>query len=255
MKKSFVFKTVVTALVLATLSACQQQDPECFLNNPEITVDGSQVRQGEVTIEVFAGENFQITTPVFDGASYSWTGPNNFQSNVSNPIISDVSSATEGVYKLTRQIGICKSETEFTVNLDLVEIPCTLVNNRLTYANPLFTSGNYVYIDTSVNSTFGTYEIAAFSSSGVGTLEFFFRGTDVPEEGIYDIEQNCSNPDNTNSICIRLFRFGYYYSARGGQAFVSKLDNGKLVISFCDVNFGTVSGIENVLISTQVTQP
>lgn len=253
MKKHFVSSAIFAVVPLLLLTSCQQQDPECFLDNPEITVDGTSVTQGTATIEVFAGENFQIVTPVFDGASYSWTGPNNFQSNLPNPIVTDVSSVNSGVYKLTRQIGICKSETEFNLNLDLVEIPCTLTNNRITFVNPLLTSGNVTDTDTYVSNNFETYEISAYAPS-IGTLEFFFRGTNVPEAGIYDIQANCSDPDATNGICIRLFYFGNYYSARGGRAFVSKLDNGKLVISFCEVNFGTIASLSNVLISTQVTQ-
>jgi PKD repeat protein len=47
------------------------------------------------------GDTLKLFAPTYPNAQYSWTGPNNFSSNVQNPQICNITSANAGLYQLT----------------------------------------------------------------------------------------------------------------------------------------------------------
>ncbi len=47
------------------------------------------------------GDNLELTVGTSPGATYLWTGPNNYSSSLPNPVIPNVSQANGGVYKVT----------------------------------------------------------------------------------------------------------------------------------------------------------
>ena len=50
-------------------------------------------------------------------ATYHWTGPNNFSSNLQNPIISNATQVNSGTYTVTASIDGCDSSADIVVNL------------------------------------------------------------------------------------------------------------------------------------------
>jgi len=61
----------------------------------------------------------QLSTTAVTGATYSWSGPAGYTSNLQNPIISSLSSAKSGVYTATTTVGPCAtsvSTTTVTIN-------------------------------------------------------------------------------------------------------------------------------------------
>jgi len=61
--------------------------------------------------------------------TYSWTGPNNFSSNLQNPILTDVDGSNAGTYTLEIEgIGGCTAEGAVTVNIGQDIIPDLTVN-------------------------------------------------------------------------------------------------------------------------------
>lgn len=61
------------------------------------------------SILVCAGSNVQLTTAAVPGATYSWTGPNNFTSSQQSPLIANASSGATGNYELTVTVNGCPS--------------------------------------------------------------------------------------------------------------------------------------------------
>ncbi|GGD51029.1 hypothetical protein GCM10011514_14110 [Emticicia aquatilis] len=51
------------------------------------------------------------------GAIYSWVGPNNFTSNLQNPVLNNTIPIQSGIYTLTVQLGICFSTTTVDVTV------------------------------------------------------------------------------------------------------------------------------------------
>ena len=64
------------------------------------------------------GSNIQLNSTLITGASYSWTGPNGFNSTIYNPVITKASSQSSGTYYLTTNINGCGiSYDSVTVNV------------------------------------------------------------------------------------------------------------------------------------------
>ncbi len=55
------------------------------------------------------GENIQLSTPAVVGATYQWSGPNGYSSNLQNPILNNVAVADAGVYSVTVTVSGCTS--------------------------------------------------------------------------------------------------------------------------------------------------
>jgi gliding motility-associated-like protein len=65
------------------------------------------------------GGDIQLSTPEVAGATYSWTGPNDFSSNLREPLIENVTAVSVGTYYVTLTVGLCTSapgSTEVEIN-------------------------------------------------------------------------------------------------------------------------------------------
>lgn len=56
------------------------------------------------------GGTLNLQTTAVPGATYLWTGPNDFTSSVAEPAIASVTDDHAGVYALQIMVGVCKSE-------------------------------------------------------------------------------------------------------------------------------------------------
>lgn len=56
---------------------------------------------------VCTGSSIRLTTPVYDGATYAWTGPDGWTSTDQNPVINNVTLANTGTYSLSIVINGC----------------------------------------------------------------------------------------------------------------------------------------------------
>lgn len=68
------------------------------------------------------GGSLTLTVNTVDGATYHWTGPNNFTSTEQNPVITDVTTNTAGIYKVRIQSGDCLS-SESSTTVSVVSLP------------------------------------------------------------------------------------------------------------------------------------
>ncbi len=90
------------------------------------------------------------TAAVGGGATYSWTGPNTYTSNVQNPTIPNAQSVNAGTYSLTITVGTCTTPSgTTTVVVNPIPTTPTATNNSAVCAGQTFTltatggAGNY----------------------------------------------------------------------------------------------------------------
>lgn len=119
--------TTVTSLALNEGTIPYQTNPV-----PPVSNDGPACPGNEV----------QLSGPTIPGATYSWTGPNGFTSNVQNPSITNISLAEAGDYQLIMTVFGCPSEpgtttvvvnpnplVDFTATTVCVGLPTDFTNN------------------------------------------------------------------------------------------------------------------------------
>jgi len=68
------------------------------------------------TAKVYTGEEIKLFAS--NGDQHVWTGPNNFVSNVQNPVIQNVVYANEGIYTVKIITGDCEIEKHIYVQID-----------------------------------------------------------------------------------------------------------------------------------------
>jgi len=75
---------------------------------------------------VCEGSSLQLSAPSISGALYNWTGPNAFTSLVQNPVISNASLQTSGIYSAYVTVNGCNSPVSF-ITTTINPIPATPV--------------------------------------------------------------------------------------------------------------------------------
>ncbi|MDP3929389.1 MAG: T9SS type A sorting domain-containing protein [Bacteroidota bacterium] len=69
------------------------------------------------------GQNLQLNVTSVSGASFNWTGPNNFSSTQANPFINNVNDSNAGIYSVTATTAACGTSSAATVNLVINTLP------------------------------------------------------------------------------------------------------------------------------------
>lgn len=111
--------------------------------------------------------NLSATT--IPGASYTWSGPNNFFSNIQNPVIPSATAANAGTYNVAATVGGCTSSASVTVSISEVPVqPGTITGtfgilapaNGITYSiSPVAGATSYTW----------TYSGSGATINGQGT--------------------------------------------------------------------------------------
>jgi photosystem II stability/assembly factor-like uncharacterized protein len=79
---------------------------------------------------VGVGEALQLTASTIEGASYSWTGPNDFRSSLQNASIPNATTAASGTYSVTATVEGCTSAPA-TTSVTVLPGSCTPGPNTL----------------------------------------------------------------------------------------------------------------------------
>lgn len=69
------------------------------------------------------GQNLQLSASNILNATYSWTGPNSFTSNLQNPFINGVSLTNAGIYSVTATSTGCGASNPGNINLVVNSLP------------------------------------------------------------------------------------------------------------------------------------
>jgi len=136
------------------------------------------------------GDNLSLFAGFVAGATYNWTGPNGFTSNLQNPIITNVSAANAGVYSVTASVGSCTSTvltTVVTINTPVTSI--FAANNGPVCAGQ----------DITMTATFVAN--ATYLWTGPGSFSSNLQNPVIPNttslnNGVYSVmvTQNCGSP-------------------------------------------------------------
>ena len=76
-----------------------------------------------------SGQTLNLTAQNITGGTFHWTGPNNFISNLQNPVIPNVPFANSGIYNATVTVLGCTSLPAITNAIINLSPPATPVNN------------------------------------------------------------------------------------------------------------------------------
>ncbi|MDP1728546.1 MAG: T9SS type A sorting domain-containing protein [Bacteroidota bacterium] len=99
-----------------------------------------------------SGQNLNLFATLINGATYSWTGPNSFSSNLQSPVRSSVIKADSGLYNVSITLAGCGTLGPFSTNAVVNEIPLTpvagnngplCVGDNLTLSASSLTGGTY----------------------------------------------------------------------------------------------------------------
>lgn len=237
MKKPLLFLFLFVCTI-SLFSCATNETITCYLPNNTITSNSPLVPGGSLQLKAVAPSNLEV--------SYSWSGPNNFQSSLQNPVIKDVTSSMSGVYKLKTIKGICESsESTVDVLISAPNIPCNPDTNTLIFDENLL---NPRKVSTSTTNYNQNFKIKASSLSDQITIEF--ASEERPTPGIYRICSDCPTSFlEKDQVCVT---YKYPIMATNGLIYLSS-SNGKLTATFCNIPFYYSSG-SSFKISAKLTE-
>ncbi|MEL1255637.1 hypothetical protein AAEO57_17730 [Flavobacterium sp. DGU38] len=220
MKKTLLFLFAYVCTI--TLSGCSTNEAiTCYL--PANTINSNSPLVPGGTLKLNATDSSLDT-------KYNWSGPNNFQSNLQNPVISDITPSMAGEYKLKTTKGICESpESSVIVEINAPNIPCN------PDTNTLIINGSSIELFSTYTTNYNQ-NFKFISSSLEASLTIEFASEERPTPGIYTICSDCWHSSmKKNQVWVTL-NYADYTSAQGGSVYLSS-SNGKLTATFCNVVF------------------
>jgi len=130
---------------------------------------------------ICSGTALTLSTTAVTGATYKWTGPNNFSSTLQNISIAGATIANAGIYSLTLKVGDCSSNT-VTKQVDIVSFGSFSVSSN----NTLNTICQGQSITLTVNAETGyTYQ---WMKDGVNISGQTSTTLTVTQEGSYKVK-------------------------------------------------------------------
>jgi len=106
--------------------------------------------------------DIQLLTTTIAGATYMWTGPDGFTATQQNPIVSNVTTASTGIYTVQAFIGDCASDVmplEITIGeLPQFEITAACLQDKMMLSANAVTQGDAVTVSWSGPDGFSASE-------------------------------------------------------------------------------------------------
>lgn len=221
-----------------------------------------------------AGDTLQLTANSVNGASYSWTGPANF--NVQNPVVPDASAADSGTYSVVASISGCNSPAATTtviihaapatpgvsnnspvcpgatVNLMATDVSGVTYSwtgpNNYTSQNPSISNAGYA--DT------GVYTLIVnngnCSSAPVTTTVSLFP---QPQAPLVTISDSIVCESDSATVCVQGTWSSYSWSNAANTACFTTTDVGNYYLTVTDANGCTVQSANSVNLSNYAATP
>lgn len=237
---------------VALFSSCQKK-PVCP-NSMKLTV---------TTLTPTVGDDIVITAPEEnDGDMFQWSGPGVSPTSQSNTLkIYDIKLSQSGVYYCSKSNMDCGYPLIDSVFIDVKlqqEIPpCTPVNNTVNCSNipgPTFTSVIKSY-DPAYN-TISLYAGGTIGYPGFTLLFNSYNGNNEPKDGTYITtdRQAFTMQDEPNIISISfVYASNYYHCRLDKKVYVTHV-NGKLQVTFCNLEFASSQVTPTTTCSGKITQ-
>jgi hypothetical protein len=235
--KKLLFVSLSLGAIL--FSGCQKEEPvKCILPTTSISVNSPVV---------ISAETISLTTPVYswtNDVAYNWSGPNGFISNLQNPVITNVTPAMAGEYKLKITKGICETEEVKTiVNVfNNTTVTCTQANDTGTF-DIYYPNTLYLNYNTAHGIANNEFEIVGHHSTGFDVNIYVnFMGSDNPITGIYSIVSK-DTPLSPGQVHVRTLQNAVHnYYGKSGDVLVSYDLNGNIKVKFCNIPFSYSTG-------------
>ncbi|HEY8402899.1 MAG TPA: LamG-like jellyroll fold domain-containing protein [Cytophagaceae bacterium] len=154
--------------VIATIGNCTNE------SSTNAIVSAPPVADAGADISVCDGATLNLSANTISGATYSWSGPNNFISDVEDPSIASVTALAGGVYTVTISIGSCSDQDE--VNVTVNPIP----------ASPIAGSNSPVCLNDDIELTASTVADATYSWTGPGGFSSMSQNPIITEASFMD---------------------------------------------------------------------
>jgi hypothetical protein len=220
--KKFILPILIIPLFFA--GCASQEEIKCFL--PKTTLSSNS--------PVITGQSIVLNTPFEEGLIYHWAGPNGFQSDNSNPIISNVTSEMAGEYKLFASKGICKTE-EITTTVSVITNTVTCIQSNNTAS---FDSNNYTFVDHYNSEGFLINNEYLIEGANYNTsIRVVFAGDESPKAGIYSIvNKSTALSSGTVHVQAKFYNVSNYF-AKSGDVLVYYDVEGNTIVKFCKIPF------------------
>lgn len=108
-----------------------------------------------------AGYDAEFFSDTVLNATYNWSGPNGFSSNLQNPVIPNASETDEGTYTVFASFGSCSGVTQ---SVDLAVLPTTVVNAGPDVSNCI---DEDPYTITAITPAGGTWSGPGINAAGL----------------------------------------------------------------------------------------
>jgi PKD repeat protein len=200
---------------------------------------------------VCQGGTLNLSATTVAGATYSWTGPNGFTSNVQNPVINNASQAAAGTYSMTATLNGCTS-TASTTDVVVNALPVStftntpslvIVNNNNTFT-PTLSGASYSWVfdqgtpatSTAINpivqwSNAGNYDVTLTVTDNKGcassTQQVVAVSNCTPGQPSSDFAWSPSSPQPGQTVIFNPTTTGatYDWSFTGGSITTSTDEN------------------------------
>ena len=148
---------------------------------------------------VCAGSTLNLTASTVLGASYSWTGPNGFSSNVQNPVLASATTNASGTYSVTVTVGACASLAA-TTSVAVNPIP----------AAPVAGNNGPIFAGTTLTLSASTVPGASYNWTGPNGFTSTTQNPSIPAAttgaaGTYTVTANaggCSSAPSTTFVTV-----------------------------------------------------
>jgi hypothetical protein len=177
------------------------------------------------------GQNLQLTGTTDIGTSFTWTGPNTFNSTSQNPVISAITAAAGGTYTFTATANGCSVSGTVAVTVNTTPVITAVTANP----NPVCINGN-----SQLNAT---APVAGYVGGTGGASFIDISGTGSVIAGVGDdTEHNLTTPAIT-------FNGVSYTSARLGNNGVIVLGSTAGDVSFSNVALPSTTGAGSIYVA------
>lgn len=189
-----------------------------------------QAHASASTQTLCAGSAIQLAAELIASATYNWTGPGGFNSNVQNPVINNATVAYSGMYKLTVTVPGCGTYQD-SVTVTVNSCPNGISNIINTYTPVLALNPCYNKITVEDAFTFNTGDtvliiqmkgavIDLTNSANFGTItdyknagNYEFNYVKNKSGNIIELKNNLTKQYDIPAGKVQLVRVPYYTTA------------------------------------------
>lgn len=135
------------------------------------------------------GSTLNLTAASLPGATYTWSGPNGFTSNVQNPVLTNVTPSASGSYSVSATLNGCTAQSQSTVAT--VNLPPSVTNTTLSQTINSGQNTAAVSLTADINSA--TFSWTASAGPNIAGFVTPGSGNSLPAQTITNTGNSAGN--------------------------------------------------------------